>query len=137
MNKLYYGDYLTIMNNMALGSVDLIFRPAIQQQPRLQRDLQRRDWQTSPDQIEAFCDLWSWMKSVKRLLAHAYSYARCWDRRWVAEFWKIWTNALANNFSIASLLVIHDRKALPMKSILSSTGSIYYIVTRLPATTSK
>ncbi len=44
MNKLYYGDCLTIMQDMPLGSVDLIYLdPPFNSNRGVQRDLQGRN----------------------------------------------------------------------------------------------
>ena len=43
MNRLYYGDCLTIMQDFGLAQVYLIYLPALQFQSPIQRHLSRRD----------------------------------------------------------------------------------------------
>ena len=58
-NRLYYGDCLTIMQDMPAGSVDLIYLDPPFNSNRAYNAIYRDETgRPLPDQIEAFCDLW-------------------------------------------------------------------------------
>ena len=56
MNRLYYGDCLTVMQEMPLGSVDLIYLDPPFNSNRAYNAIYKDDTgRPLPDQIEAFC----------------------------------------------------------------------------------
>ena len=61
MNKLYYGDCLTIMkDHMKLASVDLIYlNPPFNSNREYNAIYKDETGRPLPDQIKAFCDLWT------------------------------------------------------------------------------
>ncbi len=61
MNRLYYGDCLTVMQGyMGLGSVDLIYLdPPFNSNRNYNAIYKDETGRALPDQIEAFCDLWT------------------------------------------------------------------------------
>ena len=60
MNRLYYGDCLTIMQDMPLASVDLIYLdPPFNSNREYNAIYKDETGRPMPDQIEAFRDLWS------------------------------------------------------------------------------
>lgn len=60
MNQLYYGDCLTIMKNMGKDSVDLIYLdPPFNSNRNYNAIYKDETGRPLPDQIEAFCDLWT------------------------------------------------------------------------------
>ncbi len=61
MNRLYYGDCLTVMQEyMGLGSVDLIYLdPPFNSNRNYNAIYKDETGRVLPDQIEAFCDLWT------------------------------------------------------------------------------
>ena len=59
MNRLYYGDCLTIMQNWPLQSVDLIYLdPPFNSNHQYNSIYKDETGRPLPDQIEAFCDMW-------------------------------------------------------------------------------
>jgi len=60
MNYLYYGDNLTIMQDMPLCSVDLIYLdPPFNSNRSYNATYKDEVGRPLPDQIDAFCDLWT------------------------------------------------------------------------------
>jgi len=60
MNKLYYGDCLTIMRDMPLGGIDLIYLdPPFNSKRDYNAIYKDETGRSLPDRIEAFCDLWA------------------------------------------------------------------------------
>ena len=59
MNRLYYGDCLTIMQDFGLASVDLIYLdPPFNSNRQYNAIYKDETGRPLPDQIEAFCDMW-------------------------------------------------------------------------------
>ena len=80
-----------------------------------------------PDQIEAFCDLWTLdnerQKVIRQLPKLMVSHGI--DNS-VADFWKVWMKALANtNPKLLAYLSYMTERLLQMKIILRPMGSIY------------
>ena len=60
MNQLYYGDCLTVMERMRLGTVDLIYLdPPFNSNRNYSAIYKTETGQLLPDQVEAFCDTWT------------------------------------------------------------------------------
>ena len=71
MNRLYYGDCLTIMQSMPLASVDLIYLdPPFNSNREYNAIYKDETGRPLPDQIEAFCDLWELDEERERALRH-------------------------------------------------------------------
>ena len=71
MNKLYYGDCLTIMNDMPSGSVDLIYLdPPFNSNRAYNAIYKDETGRPLPDQIEAFCDMWKLDDERERAIRH-------------------------------------------------------------------
>ena len=70
MNRLYYGDCLTIMrDHMKLGSVDLIYLdPPLASNREYNAIYKDETGRPLPDQINAFCDLWELNEERERAL---------------------------------------------------------------------
>ena len=128
MNRLYYGDCLTIMQNMAKWSVDLIYLdPPFNSNREYNAIYKDETGRPLPDQIEAFNDTWRLDEERERALQHMPILLRetGLDDS-VAEFWRIWLNALrgTNPKLLAYLSYMVERLAY-MRPILKPTGSIY------------
>ncbi len=129
VNRLYYGDCLTIMrDHVNLGSVDLIYLDppfnSNQEYNAIYRDATGR---LLPDQIEAFCDLWTLDEERERAIRvmPVLMRERGIDDK-VAEFWRLWVNALRGTQPrLLAYLSYMVERLLPMKPILKPTGSIY------------
>ena len=60
MNRLYYGDCLTVMQERPLASVDLIYLdPPFNSKKDYHGIYKDETGRPLPDQIEAFCDMWT------------------------------------------------------------------------------
>ena len=128
MNRLYYGDCLTIMQDMPLGSVDLIYLdPPFNSNRDYNAIYKDETGRQLPDQIEAFCDLWELDEERERAIRQMPVLMR--DAGIdddVAQFWKIWMNALRKtNPRLLAYLSYMVQRLLPMRGILKPTGSIY------------
>lgn len=127
-NKLYFGDCLTIMQNMRSGSVDLIYLdPPFYSNREYCAIYKDETGHPLPAQTEAYCDLWTLDEERERaiqLLPVFMREAGIDDE--FAQFWKSWMNALRNTqpHLLAYLSYLAER-LLPMKSILKRTGGIY------------
>jgi len=128
MNKLMYGDCLTIMRDMPLGSVDLIYLdPPFNSNRDYNAIYKDETGRQLPDQIEAFNDLWELSEERQRAIRMMPVLMR--DAGIdddIVEFWKIWMNALRNTQPrLLAYLSYMTERLLPMKGILKPTGSVF------------
>ena len=128
INKLYYGDCFTIMRDMPLGSIDLIYLdPPFNSSRDYNAIYKDETGLPLPDQIEAFCDTWTLDAERERAIQHMPVLIReagLPDE--VAEFWRLWMRALRDaNPRLLAYLSYMVQRLLPMKGILKPTGSIY------------
>ena len=128
MNRLYYGDCLTIMQEMRAGSVDLIYLdPPFNSNREYNAIYKDETGRPLPDQIEAFCDLWTLDEERQRVIRHMPVMLReaGLDDE-TTQFWKLWMNALRNTQPrLLAYLSYMVERLLQMKSILKPTGSVY------------
>lgn len=127
-NQLYYGDCLTIMQGMRSGSVDLIYLdPPFNSNRDYNAIYEDETGRPLPDQIEAFCDLWTLDEERERAIRTMPILMRdAGIADDIAEFWKLWMNALRNTQPrLLAYLSYMVERLLQMKSILKPTGSIY------------
>ena len=127
-NQLYYGDCLTIMQGMRSGSVDLIYLdPPFNSNREYNAIYKDETGRPLPDQIEAFCDIWTLDKDRERAIRNMpilMREAKIQDE--VVEFWRIWMNALRSTQPrLLAYLSYMVERLLQMRSILKPTGSIY------------
>ena len=128
MNRLYYGDCLTIMQDMPAASVDLIYLDPPFNSNRTYNAIYRDETgRPLPDQIEAFCDMWtldSEREEAIRLmpvLMREQGYADS-----TVEFWRLWMNALRDTQPrLLAYLSYMTERLMQMRSIIKPTGSIY------------
>ena len=67
--ELYYGDCLTIMQDMKSSSVDLIYLdPPFNSNRTYNAIYKDETGRPLPDQIEAFCDLWTLNEESERII---------------------------------------------------------------------
>ena len=128
MNRLYYGDCLTIMQGMPMGSVDLIYLdPPFNSNREYNAIYKDETGRPLPDQIEAFCDQWTLDEERERAIRQMPILMRdAGIEDEVAEFWKLWMNALRKtNPRLLAYLSYMVQRLLPMRSILKPTGSVY------------
>ncbi len=129
MNRLYYGDCLTIMQDWPLQSVDLIYLdPPFNSNRQYNSIYKDETGRPLPDQIEAFCDMWELDAERERAIRTMPVLMResGLDDS-VAELWKLWMQALRGTQpNLLAYLSYMAQRLLIMKRILKPTGSIYY-----------
>ena len=129
VNKLYYGDCLTIMQEMPLASVDLIYLdPPFNSNRQYNAIYQDETGRPLPDQIEAFCDMWELDEERLRAIRTMPVLMResGMDDS-VAELWRLWMQALRGTQPrLLAYLSYMAERLLLMNRILKPTGSLYY-----------
>ncbi|MBC6429131.1 MAG: hypothetical protein GDA55_07910 [Cellvibrionales bacterium] len=128
MNRLYYGDNLTIMQEMEPASVDLIYLdPPFNSNRSYNAIYKDETGRPLPDQIDAFCDLWTLNEEHERAIRHMPVILReaGLDDETV-EFWRLWMNALRKTQpTMLAYLSYMMQRLIVMKRLLRPTGSIY------------
>ena len=129
MNKLYYGDcFAVIQNQLEQDSIDLIYLdPPFNSNRQYNAIYKDETGRPLPDQVEAFCDLWTLDQETERDIRQMpvlMREANVDDD--VVEFWRIWMNALRRTQpDLLAYLTYMVQRLLLMKGILKPTGSIY------------
>lgn len=128
MNRLYYGDNLTIMQNMAKHSVDLIYLdPPFNSQQNYNLLYRTMTGKPVPEQAEAFCDTWE-MDAQKEAVARTMPVLMREHgvESYYVDFWRLWMNALRHTQPhLLAYLIYMVQRLLYMKSLLRPTGSLY------------
>lgn len=128
MNKLYYGDNLSIMKRMAKHSVDLIYLdPPFKSEQTYNLIYKTLTGKPVPEQAEAFCDTWDMDAEKERLARTMPMLMREHGvEDYYVEFWRLWIRALRETQPhLLAYLIYMVERLLHMKSILKRTGSIY------------
>lgn len=128
MNRLYYGDCLTIMQKMPSDSIDLIYLdPPFNSARDYNAIYKDETGRPLPDQIEAFSDTWQLDKERERAIRQMPLLMReagLGDE--VAAFWRHWINALRNTQpDLVAYLSYMSERLLPMRRLLKPAGTIY------------
>ena len=128
MNKLWYGDNLTIMQGMGMHAVDLIYLdPPFNSKQNYNLLYKTMTGKPVPEQVEAFCDTWE-MDVQKEAIARSMPVLmreHGIDDYYV-DFWRLWMQALRHTQPhLLAYLIFMVQRLLYMKSILRPTGSIY------------
>ena len=128
MNKLYYGDCLTIMQGMPQKSVDLIYLdPPFNSNRSYNAIYKDETGRPLPDQIEAFCDQWELDAERERVIRHMPMLMRetgIDDQ--VAEFWRVWVNALRHTQPrLLAYLSYMVERLLWMRLVLKPSGALF------------
>ncbi|MDE2103118.1 MAG: site-specific DNA-methyltransferase [Patescibacteria group bacterium] len=128
MNRLYYGDNLTIMQRMGKHSVDLIYMdPPFNSKQNYNLMYKTLTGKPVPEQVEAFCDTWE-MDAEKERIARSMPVLMREHgvEDYYVDFWRLWMNALRHTQPhLLAYLIYMVQRLLHMKSILRPTGSIY------------
>ena len=129
MNRLYYGDCLTIMQEWPLACVDLIYLdPPFNSNRQYNAIYKDETGRPLPDQIEAFCDMWELDPERERAIRTMPVLMRengIDDA--IAEFWRLWMNALRGTQPrLLAYLSYMAERLLIMRRILKPTGSLYF-----------
>ena len=128
MNRLYFGDCLTIMEEMPLGSVDLIYLdPPFNSNRDYSAIYKDETGRPLPDQMEAFGDMWVLDERRERELRTMPVLMReAGIDDQAVEFWRLWMNALRGTQpSLLAYMSYMTQRLLPMRGILKPTGSVY------------
>lgn len=128
MNRLYYGDNLSIMQQMPLHGVDLIYLdPPFNSKQNYNLMYKTLTGKPVPEQAEAFCDTWE-MDADKERIARTMPVLmreHGVDDYYV-NFWQLWMQALRHSQPhLLAYLIYMVQRLLYMKTILKPTGSIY------------
>ena len=128
MNALHYGDCLTVMKGMRAGSVDLIYLdPPFNSARNYHAIYKDETGRPLPDQIEAFCDMWTLTPEREREIRHMPVLVRetgIPDE--VAEFWRVWMGALRKtNPALLAYLSYMAIRLAHARVLLRPTGSLY------------
>lgn len=128
MNKLWYGDNLTIMQGMGKHAVDLIYLdPPFNSKQNYNLLYKTMTGKPVPEQVEAFCDTWE-MDAQKEAIARSMPVLmreHGVDDYYV-DFWRLWMQALRHTQPhLLAYLIFMVQRLLHMKSLLRPTGSIY------------
>lgn len=128
VNRLYYGDCLTIMQDMPNESVDFIYLdPPFNSDRSYNAIYTDETGRTLPDQVEAFNDMWELTSDRLRVIRNMPVLLReegIDDD--VAQFWRTWMQALRNTQPrLLAYLSYMVQRLLPMRRILKPSGSIY------------
>lgn len=128
MNRLYYGDCLTVMQEMPDASVDLIYLdPPFSSQRNYNAIYKDETGRELPDQVEAFCDMWELDAERERVIRHMPILVReAGIDDATAQFWQLWMNALRGTQPrLLAYLSYMVERLLVMKRLIKPTGSIY------------
>ena len=128
MNKLYYGDCLTIMQDMPSASVDLVYLdPPFNSNRDYSAIYKDETGRPLPDQVEAFSDTWTLNLERERAIRRMPVLMReAGIDDDAAEFWRICLDALRKTQpSLLAYLSYMTERVLPLKRILKPMGSIY------------
>ena len=128
MNTLWYGDCLTVIQGMKAQSVDLIYLdPPFNSNKNYHNIYKDETGRPLPDQVEAFCDMWTLDDERERALRHMPVLMR---EQGIdddtVEFWRIWMNALRKtNPALLAYLSYMVERIVHLRVLLRQTGSIY------------
>ena len=128
-HPLYFGDCLTIMRDkMRLNSVDLVYLdPPFNSNREYNAIYKDETGRPLPDQIEAFCDLWTLDEDRERSIRAMPILMRDTGiEDEIVKFWQLWTNALRNTQPrLLAYLSYMVERLIIMKGLIKPTGSIY------------
>ena len=128
MNRLYYGDCLTIMQELPSRGVDLIYLdPPFNSNRAYNAIYKDETGRPLPDQIEAFCDLWTLDEERERAIRTMPVLMReAGIADTTVEFWRLWMNALRETQPrMLAYLSYMVPRLVQMRRLLRSTGTIY------------
>ena len=128
MNRLYYGDCLTIMQDFGLASVDLIYLdPPFNSNRQYNAIYKDETGRPLPDQIEAFCDMWELDDERERAIrAMPVLMRESGIDDDTAELWRLWMRALRyTQPRLLAYLSYMAQRLLVMHRILKPRGSLY------------
>ena len=127
-NSLFYGDCLTIMQEMPPASVDLIYLdPPFNSNRDYSAIYKDETGRPLPDQIDAFSDMWAFDEETARIIRNfpILMAEEAADER-AGDYLTTWLTALKNSQpSMVAYLAYMAERLVVMRRILKPTGSIY------------
>ena len=127
-NTLWYGDCLSVMQDMPLGSVDLVYLdPPFNSNRDYNAIYKDETGRPLPDQIQAFNDLWELTEERQRAIRMTPVLMReAGIEDHVVEFWRTWMEALRRtDKKLLAYLSYMTERLLPLRGILKPTGSVF------------
>lgn len=128
MNRLFYGDNLSIMRRMKSKSLDLIYLdPPFNSKKNYNLLYKNMTGLPVRDQADAFCDTWD-MDAEKEAIAE--SMPRLLQEQGIddyyIQFWRHWIDALRHTQPhLLAYLIYMVQRLVYMKTLLRPAGSIY------------
>ena len=129
MNRLFYGDCLTVMRDLGLASVDLIYLdPPFNSNRQYNAIYKDETGRPLPYQIEAFCDIWELDSERERSIRTLPVLMRENGIDDAAvELWRLWMRALRETQPrLLAYLSYMAERLLIMHRLLKPTGSLYF-----------
>ena len=128
INKLYYGDCLTIMQDLPVNTVDLIYLdPPFNSNQNYNAIYRDGTGRPLPVQIEAFCDTWVLTEERERAIRTMPVLMRENDiDDATVEFWRLWMHALRNTQPrLLAYLSYMVERLIVMYRLMKPTASLY------------
>ena len=127
-NKLYYGDCLTIMQDLPVNYFDLIYLdPPFNSNRTYNAIYEDEIGRPLPDQIEAFCDTWELTEERERAIrAMPILMRKSGIDDDMVQFWQLWMNALRNTQPrLLAYLSYMVERLIVMYRLMKPTASLY------------
>ena len=141
MNRLFYGDCLTVMGDeLRVNSVDLIYLdPPFNSNRAYNAIYKDETGRPLPDQIEAFCDLWTLDEAREREIKHMPILLRDYGiDDDIVGFWQLWMNALRRTDpKMLAYLAYMVQRLVVMRTLLRPTAGSTSTATPRQAITSR
>lgn len=129
VNKLYYGDCLTVMESIPQRSLDLVYMdPPFNSNRNYNAIYKDEVGRPLPDMIEAFCDTWELTEERERVIRHMPILMREGgiDDATV-QFWRMWMNALRNTQPrLLAYLSYMIERLLRLYTLMKPTSNLFY-----------
>lgn len=127
-NKLYYGDCLTIMQDLPVNYFDLIYLDPPFNSNRTYNAIYTDEvGRPLPDQIEAFCDTWELTEERERAIRTMPILMReSGIDDDMVQFWQLWMHALRNTQPrLLAYLSYMVERLIVMYKLMKPTASLY------------
>ena len=127
-NRLYYGDCLTVMQDLPGQSVDLIYLdPPFNSNRQYAAIYADETGRPLPDQVEAFCDMWELDPERERAIrAMPVLMRESGLDDQAANLWRLWMHSLRNTQPrLLAYLSYMTQRLLVMHRLMKPTASLY------------
>jgi site-specific DNA-methyltransferase (adenine-specific) len=129
MNKLYYGDCLTVLEKIPLNSVDLVYLdPPFNSNRNYNAIYKDETGNPLPEQVEAFCDTWELTPEREREARTVPALMRSSGiDHDTADLWGLWMKALRKTQpSLLAYMTYMVPRLLRIYPLMKPTASLYY-----------